>query len=200
LRPAEDIVLAPRHFITPARHARSTVMISTITTLREAGKFDDYMKLLDPAHRDALLQAVAGTWIPMNSVMAHYAACDALDFRHEQQFANGRAVFDKTRGTLLGTVVRMAKEAGVTPWTVLPYFQRFWERGYDGGGVAIWKTGPKEVRLEIVQVPMLDSTYYRNALRGLVTAVIELFCRKAYVVERPGVRAHGATVMRAQWA
>ena len=136
----------------------------------------------------------------METTLAHYAACDALALTREQQVANGRAVFEKTRGTLLGTIVRMAKEAGVTPWTIFPYFQRFWERGYDGGGVTIVKSGPKEVRIELTQFPLFESPYYRNALRGLLTGVFELFCTKAYIVDCPGTRPRWTMAVRVQWA
>jgi hypothetical protein len=147
-----------------------------------------------------LLTAVAGTWIPMDVAVSHYEACDALGLAVDQQVANGRATFDKTSGTLLGTVIRMAKEAGVTPWNVIPHYQRFWERGYDGGGLAVYRLGPKEAVMEIVQVRLLDSRYYRNAVRGLTTGLTELFARKAYISEKPGARTPGSIALRMQWA
>jgi len=45
--------------------------------------------------------------------LAHYEACDGLELPVDQQVANGRSTFDKTSGTLMGTIIRMAKEAGV---------------------------------------------------------------------------------------
>lgn len=173
--------------------------MSSIAVVRGSGRFDEYVAQLSPEMREPLLEAVAGTWIPMNVALAHYVACDALAFSTEQAVANGRATFDRTSGTLLGTMIRMAREAGVTPWTVFPHFQRFWERGYDGGGVSVVKTGPKEARIELVQVPLLASRYYRGALRGLVTAVVELFCRRAFLAERAGP-THSGIALRAQWA
>jgi hypothetical protein len=139
-------------------------------------------------------------WIPVDVALAHYEACEALDLPVEQQVANGRATFDKTRGIFLGTMLSMARESGVTPWTVCPYFQRFWERGYDGGGLSVTKLGPKEARMDVVQVRLTECRYYRNALRGLTTAVFELFCQKAYVTERPGLRAPASMSFRVQWA
>lgn len=87
----------------------------------------------------------------------------------------------------------MAKAGGMSPWSVFPYYQRFWERGYDGGGVRVIKRGPKEARVELVAFRLVDSRYFRSALRGLVTGVTELFSAKAYVAER---RYFGVTFIR----
>lgn len=197
---AGEIILSMPTPVVPARHMRSTLLIASINTLRTLGRFDDYAAHLSPEHKEMLLTAIAGTWVPMDVAMAHYDACETLGLPIDQQVANGRVVFDKTSGTLLGTAIRMAREAGITPWSVFPYFQRFWERGYDGGGLAVYKAGPKEAVFEVVSVRLLESRYFRNALRGLTGAMTELFCRKAYVTEKPGQRAPSSVTVRVQWA
>jgi len=175
------------------------VLLGSIASIREAGRFDDYAARLPAAHKETLLGAVAGTWIPIDVAFVHYEVCESLGLSPERQIANGRATFDKMRGIFLGTMVHMARESGVTPWTVCPLFQRFWERGYDGGGISIVKLGPKEARMELVQFRLGDSRYYRNALRGLATGVFELFCKKAYVSETPGRRTPASVAFRVQW-
>jgi len=198
--PREEVVLALPTPVIPIRNARSTVLIGSLASVREAGRFAEYEVQLTLAHREILLNLVAGTWVPIDIAYAHYDACDHLGFTPDQQVANGRSTFDKTSGTLLGTVIRMAKEAGVSPWTVFPQFQRFWSRGYDGNGISVYGSGPKEARMELVQSRLADSRYYRNALRGLVLGVTELFCKKAYVTERSGTRAPMSASFRVQWA
>ena len=101
---------------------------------------------------------------------------------------------------MFGTVLRLAKGAGVTPWTVLPHLQRFWERGYDGGGLSVWRLGPKEARIELAQCSLAEVRYFRNALRGLFSSVVQLFCTRAYLQEAPGTRPRGGFAVRAQWA
>jgi hypothetical protein len=196
----EEVILPFPSPIVAARHARSTILLGSIASIRDLGRFDDYAALLPPAARDVLLGAVAGAWIPIDVALAHYEACDGLNLPVDQQIANGRRTFDRTRQTLLGTLVRMAKAGGMTPWTVSPYFQRFWDRGYDGGGIRVTKTGPKEARLELVSFPLNDSRYYRHALRGLLTGVTDLFCTKSYVTERTRARPPGTVTFRLQWA
>ena len=96
--------------------------------------------------------------------------------------------------------MRLAKGAGVTPLTVMPHFQRFWNRAFDGGGIALYSIGPKEVRLEGQKVPLYEIPYFRSAVRGLVEGVLDLFCAKIYVSDRPGKRALGTMSYRVQWA
>ena len=123
--------------------------------------------------------------------MVHYGALDSLLLSTESQMRLGGATFERIRGTLLGTMLRFANDAGVTPWTLLPQLQRFWNRAFDGGGLQVVKVGPKEALGCCVQTEMSNSPYFRNALRGLLSAVMGLFCRKAYVQELRAPRERG---------
>jgi hypothetical protein len=193
-----DVILPFPARIQPVRAIRSTVLVGSFGVLREHGHVDAYVAALPPEARDLLVSTVAGVWIPIDLALVHYAACDSLGLSSDAVTMLGRAVFDRIRGTLLGTTVRMAREVGVTPWTVLPHLRRFWDRAYQGGGLRVTKLGPKEARGEVAQTAMADSVYFRNALRGLVLGVLEMFCRKAYVsvnVER----RPGTIDYRMQW-
>jgi hypothetical protein len=197
---ADETVLAFPTPLAPVRHVRSTILLGSIEGVRESGRFDDYVGGLTKGHRELLLNLVAGSWVPIDLALAHYASCDALGLPVDAQFANGRKTFDRTRATLLGTMIRMARESGVTPWTVFPYYNRFWERGCDGGAMSVTKLGPKDARLELVQCRLVESRYYKNAFRGLATGVLEFFCQKGYVTEIAGKRPPGAATFRMQWA
>ena len=182
------------------RAARSTIIISSIAVIRGNGQFDAYRDALPVEVRPVLLEAIAGTWIPVEAAVEHYRACDALALGVDAQFANGRKTFERTGATLFGTMMRMARGAGVTPWAVLENLQRFWDRGYDGGGVCVYKVGPKEARTDLVGVAVCEVPYYRNALRGLMSVVIELFCAKAYLTEQRPPRGASSMSLRIQWA
>lgn len=199
MRLAESVVILPFPVhVEPVRELRTTVIVSSLAVLRAGGHFDRYVANLPPEARELLVHTVAGAWIPIELGLIHYRACDALNLSPAEVAANGRAVFDKAKGTLLGTMVRMAREVGATPWTVLPHIQRFWDRAYKGGGIQIVKTGPKEARADAVQSRICDLPYYRHALGGLLQGVLELFSQKAYVTVTADRRPAGMT-LRMQW-
>jgi hypothetical protein len=183
----------------PVRHARSTILLGSIASLRNAGHFEAYSAALSSAHREALLEAVAGTWIPLEVALAHYRACAALGLTADAEAELGSSTFGQA-GSIFGTIMRLGKGAGVTPWTVLPQFQRFWDRGYDGGGLRVLRLGPKEARVDLIQCPLADIRYYRNACRGLAVTVLQLFCQRLYAQEIPSMYPRGSMAVRAQWA
>jgi hypothetical protein len=95
--------------------------------------------------------------------------------------------------------VGLARGAGVTPWQVLPLLQRMWDRGCDGGGIMVVRTGPKDAHIDVVQCDLFAYAHMRNGLRGLVAAIMELFCTRAYVTERRPCGA-ASVYYRVQWA
>lgn len=198
--PSVETLLPFPASIHPLRAARSTILVGSIAVIRESGRFDAYRALLPKEFHGALFEAIAGTWTPAEAAVAHYKTCDLLDFSPEEQVANGRRTFDRTGAVFFGTMMRMAKGAGVTPWTFLPHLQRFYERGYDGGGVAVFRAGPKESQIVLVESGICESRYYRAALRGLLGAMVEMFCSKAYLVELRPPRGPSSMSVRVQWA
>jgi hypothetical protein len=198
---APEIILPLPAKIEPLRHIRSTLLMSSYATMRELGHGDAYLAKLPARHHPMILEGVIGTWVPIEVAVAHYMACDALALSTEEQIAIGRRVGDRIQGTVLGTVVRMAKEAGVSPLTVLPHWQRFWNRVFDGGGLYANRLGPKEVEMGMRGVVLADCSYFRIAVRGLMMGLLDLFCRKSYVREQGAdKRRPGCGSFRIQWA
>jgi hypothetical protein len=164
--------------------------------------FDAYLGKLPGDMHAPVLEAVAGSWIPLSVGIAHYAAADSLGLSSLEQFNNGREVAERVQNSMLGTLVRAAKAIGVTPWTGLEQFQRLWDRLLLGGAGAVYRLGPKEARVEAHGNPLVEGAYFRNAWRGMFAASGELFCEKLYVVEisapKPGSTA--PFVLRVAWA
>ena len=173
----------PRAELTDATHFRSTWLTVSQAALRERGYGDAYLAHLDPAYKEQLLAVVAGVWLPMDVARAHYTACDALALPTEELVEIGAGATRRANATALSFAVRLARETGVTPWTILAQVQRIWDRTSKGGGVAVFKLGPKEARIEVVGYPLAYLRYNRITFRGIVGAVVELFCQKAYVRE-----------------
>jgi hypothetical protein len=173
----------PRERIAFPKQIRSTLLVSSLRSIRARNLFDAYYAGLDPPWRKPILESVAGSWLPLEAGMAHYSSCDALGLSVVEQVAIGREVGDRIQGTFLGTMIRAAKVSGATPWTVFPYTMKLYERLFDGGACWVVKAGPKDARLEIVANPIVSITYFRNAMRGVWQAALELFCQKTYVAE-----------------
>jgi hypothetical protein len=49
------------------------------------------------------------------------------------------------------------------------------------------------------EAPIVETRYYRAALRGLLTGVFELVCSRAYVHERIVRDPRNAILFRIQW-
>jgi hypothetical protein len=202
LRETETIIIpfaAPRELITPADGYRSTWLMSSLQALRDRGHLDAYYKSLEPSMHDTMRSLVVGVWVPMSLARAHYEACDRLQLGATEQIALGRAVSDRAQGAMLGTVVRMAKGAGVTPWTVLPQYRRLFERGVRGGGISVVKIGPKEARIDIVACELFEVPYFRVAFRGILQGIAGLFCRVSFIHDVPTAQRSDASY-RFQWA
>jgi hypothetical protein len=179
---------------------RSTVLLGSLGALEQAGHRERWSALVPKEAREALQYAVPGVWMRVEIALAHYGSCDRLGLSEDAAAQLGASTFARVKGTLLGTMLRMAQGTGVTPWTVLPHLQRFWNRAYDGAGIRVVKTGPKDAQVDLTQCALADIGYYRLALAGLLRSVIELFAARAYVRERRGRRPPGTTSLHVQWA
>jgi hypothetical protein len=182
----EEVVVAlpvPRERVRFPKSVRSTLIASSLRSIRERGRFDDYRRHLEAPWREIPEVAIAGAWLPLDAGLAHYRACDALGFTLAEQHDIGREVGDRIHGTFLGSMIRGAKNVGVTPWIVLAQARKLYERLYDGGAVSVIRVGPKDARMEMVGNPSVDIPYFRHAMRGLWQVAVEFFCTKAYVNE-----------------
>ncbi len=191
---------APLEAIGLATHLRSTLVASSLESLRRRGLLDQYSGIVARQHREALLSTVAGQWLPMDVGLAHYEAVDRLGFTSDEAHRIGAEVSHKIHDTFLGVVMRAATQAGVTPWTLLPKGNQLYGRIFQGGGgTRVIKLGPKDARADIVGIPILALGYFRMAIAGLYQAGISVFCTRAYVHEI-GRRTPTAITLRLSWA
>jgi hypothetical protein len=172
---------APRHELGLATEVRTTLLVSSLQSLRKRGHLDRYLGHLPPEHHAAVQSMIAGLWVPIEVGRAHYLACEALDLPLSEINAIGREVGDRIEGTFLATVVRMAGSVGATPWTALVQTQRLYQRVFrGGGGTCIAKLGPKDARVQLAGYCFTDVPYFSYAMAGVFEIGAELFCSKAY--------------------
>jgi hypothetical protein len=184
----------------PATALRSTWILSSIQTLKARGHFDRYAALLPEAHSEAILLAVGGVWLPMPVARAHYEACDRLGLPHEEILAMGVASGERAQGTVIRTALRSATGAGVTPWTILTNAHALWARGADGGDLCVTRLGPKEASLEVIGCELFEVPYFRTALRGVFTWVVQQFSTRAFVNDVTPRGRRIACTLLFQWA
>ena len=187
--------------VEPVTQVRSTLIAASILSLRSRGHVDAYLRNLPERFHDDVLHAVAGMWLPLEVGLAHYRAAEALGLGGEEQSELGRGVAERIQNNLLGTLVRVAKGAGVTPWVGLEYLPKLWQRTVMGGGIAIYRLGPKEARVESHGMPELaELSYFRNAYRGMFASSGQLFCSKIYVHDLAHFTAQKVIGFRLAWA
>ena len=174
---------------------RSTLILGSRESLRVAGFFPEYERHLDAAHARALDHLVPAAWVPVPLVLAHYFACDRLGLTPKQIENIGASTFERVKGTIVGTALRLA----ASPEGLLEALGRFWARGHDGSAIGVVLAGPKEARLRLVGSPLARSPYYRSAARGMVRGVLGAVARACYVHEVPGETTSSAMTLRAQW-
>ncbi len=183
-----------------ASQCKSTLLVSSLRSLREHHHFERYQALLAPEYRTLVLESIAGVWVPIDAALAHYDACEALGLAVGEQVRLGLDVGIRIQRSTISTLVKLAASSGVTPWTGLRNFQRFYARVFDGGGTRVVKLGPKDARVEIVGLPLARVPYFVNGYRGVIQAGSELFARKAFVAHVPEHSAATSLAFRLAWA
>ena len=189
----------PRERLPRATMIRSTWIGSSLQALRERQLYDRYLEHLPREYHAPILESVAGSWLPMSLGVAHYRACDALGLSKRESWDIGVQVTRKVHGTSLGLAIRLAKQTGVTPWTVLAQLGRLWDRVYQGGGVSVFKNGPKEAVVEIVGWPLSPIPYVRQSMPAVVHGIIEMFCTKVFTSDVPGLASTSSLGLKLQW-
>ena len=162
-------------------HMRGLMLVSSLANLRAAGFFPRYLDNLPPMHREGILYAIASSWVPIELVLAHYQTIDRLNLDQAQVRQLGELMARKVSESILSFALRTLRDAGVeTIWKLLGQQDRIWDRMYQGGGVTVLKTGPKDVVLENHGLPLLESRYFRAAHVEYLRAVSSMFTKVVF--------------------
>jgi hypothetical protein len=173
----EEIIVAlpgPREKIPPATAYRSTWVVSSLDALRFHGHYQRYLGVLRE-HRDEILSCVAGSWLPMPIVRAHYRACDALDLSEDQISQITRGPGARVRRAWYSRLIAAAEQAQKDPWSILGQLDRTWRRGANGGAAAVIRLASREARVEYVGCELFRIAYYCQAVRFTLLSLVERF-------------------------
>jgi hypothetical protein len=197
---ADDILIEHVTPLHPVTHVRSTLLQSSLHTLRGRGHFEAYVAELEASYHDDILHTLAPTWLPIRAGVAHYRACDALSLHADELLAIGSAVGDRIQGTFMRTLTQSARAAGLTPWTLLTHFRRLWDRLFQGGSVSLARVGPKDALIEVRCAVLPRFEYFRHAFCGVVSAGVRFGgARTAFVRAVAWDSVADCLVMRAAW-
>jgi len=185
IRPREWVLPLrhPEDRTRPVTHVRSSPIVTAQGLLRGEGRFDAYTANLAAETRLAVLGVVPGAWIPVDTALAHHRAIDALKLAPSEQIALAKASGEKMESALTGTIFRMTREVGITPWLLMPHAQRIWDRICRGGDVSVEKVGPKEAIVRMYGLPLLSTSYFRVAIRYVLQSGLSHWCTRGYVTE-----------------
>jgi hypothetical protein len=197
---SEEILISLPPSVRPVHAVRSTLIQSSLHTLRERGYYERYLTFLDVRYKDKILGTLAPEWLPLEVASAHYAACDSLRLSEEQLRDVGESVGNRIQGTFIGTLVKKARTVGLTPWIPLGHFQRLWERLMQGGGVSLVKKGPKDAVVDIRGLGLLRYEYFRSAFCGVIASAIKLGAGRSATVRVSDLRNVEARILfKASW-
>lgn len=163
------------------------MIAGSLQTLREFGHFESYLANLPPPLHEPLLFCLASSWVPLEQVMAHYAACEAMGLDERELSNMGEAVSARIVGTFLGTILRSGLGVGATPtpWAALRKYGTVCDRLLDGGAHRVLELGPKDALIETSGVPMFRFRYFRAAALGVFRGAAGMFAKTCFAKELP---------------
>ncbi len=179
---------------------RSTVLVSSIQSLRARDLGPRYEAALPAGARERLLTLPPGLWVPVERAVEHYAALDSLGLDAATIQSMGSEVADRVYKSVLSTFVKLSSRAGVNPWTIFASSHRINDLSWRGTDVAVWKLGPKEARYEWRDLACAHVPYFRASFSWFLASILNMFCTKAYVKPLPRLCTPTSLAYLASWA
>ena len=197
---AAEVIIAHPSRLVPVHGVRSTLVQSSLKSLKAAGHFERWRALVEPAQRERIEQSIAPEWLPIDVVLAHYAACDALNLTPNELNLMVEQTAQRLNGTLMTALTASVRSAGFNPWLALPHFDRLHARLFQGGSAQFVRIGPKDLLIEWRGMSLYRSSYYRNGYCGFVRAALKLMAARAAHVGAPHWDTlHEHFTLRAAW-
>ncbi len=195
---AEVLVPFPEP-LEPSTQVRSTLICASIQSLRQRGLYDAYLEGLTAPQREEVQALTAGLWLPIDRALVHYGACDRLPLERSQRIEIGGDVANRIQQSLVSVIVRLTREGGMSPWSVLGSAEKLRARTWRGGGIRVKKLGPKDAQLEWAEMPCARSPHFRYGFTGILRSLCDLYARRTFVSEDS--QSNDSTiVVRVSWA
>jgi hypothetical protein len=178
-------------------NVRGSLLLASLKLLKESGHYPTYEADLPKEFRDTIVYALAASWLPSAAFVAHYDTVDRLNLSDVQLSRVGEAVGAQILDGLFGSLVRTARNAGAEAgiWIALKQVERIWTRIYQGGGVAVVQTGPKDAIVEVSGLPIAipTSRFFRISHSAFMRGSVMLVARACFVKPVPARKPHAET-------
>lgn len=169
---------------TEVSHYRSTWIVSSIDCVRSIGQYDRYRDALrrvdrehTPGAEEAIVSALANSWLPIQFAYAHYLALDRLGISEEAWFqAMLTAEGGHVRRTWHAQIIAAAQKPDAAAWGLLPQIPKWWPRSAQGGGMALYRLGPQEARVDYHKCMLLDLPLFLHSSRSVLSIFLSHFC------------------------
>jgi hypothetical protein len=183
----------------PLSRIRSTLMVATLAALRAAEAEERYRVLVGPERYAFARALLPGAWVDIAEALEHYRAIDALQLSPSTLRGIGAEAARQLKGTVLSSLVKLAALASASPWLALEQTPRLVGRVWTGGGVKLYRSGPKEARLHFHDNVLMDMTAVRAALAATITTLLEGFATTVFTRGDDRFSRPGQCAFRVAW-
>ena len=161
--------------------ARGQLVVSSIQTLKATSLYEPYLQKLSAPARERLTDVLASSWVPLELLVEHCAALDALQLSDRALQEHGEKISQQVSDSTFSMMLRTARGMGVDKnWWILKQCDRIWPRMYRGGGITLLATGPKDAIVEVHGVPLLSSRFFRTAHHAFVAGLGSSLSQTSY--------------------
>jgi hypothetical protein len=189
----------PRAQVPPVTRVRGQWLAASLRAVRERGLLERYMTALPQEHHVAIRSTPVHEWLPADAVVAHYTALDSLELPNDDIVDIGSSTVLRGHGKAIEVVIKVMPLSALSVFTLLSRTATFWDRAFDGGAPAVFKLGPKEVRIDVVGLPFAHLNYPRVAIRGVIGGVLTLLGKTVYVNEYAPLCTGNMLSYRVSW-
>ncbi|HEY6881407.1 MAG TPA: hypothetical protein VI299_25455 [Polyangiales bacterium] len=170
-----------------ATQARAGLVIGMLDLLREMEQEQNFLAQVPEQLRDFLRSCVATTWIDAQDVRSVFHALDRTFPMAAGPARLGEALGNRLANSLFSALLSPFRAAG-SDGVLLAVKQadRMWARIYQGGGLVVTQTGPKDLHIEVFGLPFTDARTFQAIhgafIRGMFLALVRTcVVRKATV-------------------
>jgi hypothetical protein len=164
---------------------RSTWLLASREALGAAGYEARYWEAVrridreeEPGAEEALRSLLANTWAPVGIACVHYRACgDSGISESEMHDARLSAEGGQVRRNWHAQIVAAAQKPEVDAWSLIAQVPKWWPRMAQGGGVAVYRQGPTQARIEFCACSLLEIPFYRDSTKNIVAVLLDHFCK-----------------------